>query len=194
MLVKRIFDFVLALVAIILVGWIIVLGWIISCITTGENGFFLQKRVGQNGRIFKIIKLRTMRSTVPENPVFHYPTKLSSTGRFFRKSKIDELPQLFNVLVGQMSFVGPRPDVEGFADRLEGEERKILLLKPGITGPASLKYADEEKILMQQQDPVKYNSEVIYPDKVNINLWYFYHRSFIYDMNILFQTLIRIVK
>lgn len=184
----------LALIGILLAGWIILLGWTISFISTGESGFFLQKRVGQNGRIFTIVKLRTMKSTIPENPVFHSPDKLTRIGRFLRKSKIDELPQLFNVLAGQMSFVGPRPDVEGFADRLKGEEMKILLLKPGITGPASLKYADEEKILMAEADPVKYNAEVIYPDKVKINLWYFYNRNFLYDVKILALTFIRMIR
>lgn len=192
MLLKRIFDILLAIIGLILGGWLILLGWLICYLDTGENGFFFQRRVGQHGRIFHIIKLRTMNSGVSENPVFTSNNKLSNTGRFLRKSKLDELPQLINVLIGDMSFVGPRPDVEGFADLLEGEDRKILLLKPGITGPASLKFADEDNILMMQKDPIKYNSEVIYPEKTKINLWYFYNRNFIYDIKILLSTLGRL--
>jgi lipopolysaccharide/colanic/teichoic acid biosynthesis glycosyltransferase len=93
-------------------------------------------------------------------------------GRILRKSKIDELPQLLNVLAGQMSFVGPRPDVPGFADRLQGEERLLLSVRPGITGPASLAYRDEEALLAAQSDPEAFNREVIYPDKVQLNLKY----------------------
>ncbi len=194
MWVKRIFDFFMAFFGLLLVGWLILIGWLISFLDTGINGFFLQRRVGQNGEIFNIIKLRTMGAGITENPVFSSPASLSPVGRFLRKSKLDELPQLINVLMGQMSFVGPRPHVEGFADRLEGEDRKILLLKPGITGPASIKFANEEEILMQQDDPIKYNTDIIYPEKVKINLWYYYNRSFMYDVKIILKTMLRIIN
>ncbi len=115
--------------------------------------------------------------------------RITKSGAFFRRTKIDELPQLFNVLIGDMSFVGPRPDVPGYADRLEGEARAILELRPGITGPASLKYKNEEEILAQQKDPKMYNDTVIWPDKVAINLEYIQNWSFKKDMEYIFQTI-----
>ncbi len=118
-------------------------------------------------------------------------SRITSLGAFLRKYKLDELPELWNVLIGDMSIVGPRPDVPGFADKLIGENKKILLMKPGITGPASLKYANEEKILSKVSDPVKYNEEVIFPDKVKINLDYFHNYSFLLDLKIFFKTIIR---
>jgi lipopolysaccharide/colanic/teichoic acid biosynthesis glycosyltransferase len=108
-----------------------------------------------------------------------------------RKWKIDELPQLINVLLGRMSFVGPRPDVAGFADRLTGEDRMILSVRPGITGPATLKYHDEEKLLARQQDPEKYNRDVIWPDKVRINKRYILEYSFSKDMQYIWETVFR---
>jgi lipopolysaccharide/colanic/teichoic acid biosynthesis glycosyltransferase len=107
-----------------------------------------------------------------------------------RKYKLDELPELWNVLIGDMSLVGPRPDVPGYADLLKRDDRKILELRPGITGPASLKYADEEAILADQTDPQKYNDEVIFPDKVRINLDYMNHWSFWLDIKIIFCTIL----
>lgn len=103
----------------------------------------------------------------------------------------DELPELWNVLIGDMSFVGPRPDVPGYADSLQGEDRLILKLRPGITGPASLKYANEEEILATVNDPIKYNDEIIFPDKVRINLNYYYHHTFLGDIKLIFQTIFR---
>jgi lipopolysaccharide/colanic/teichoic acid biosynthesis glycosyltransferase len=118
-------------------------------------------------------------------------SRITPLGAILRKYKLDELPELWNVLIGDMSFVGPRPDVPGYADKLEGEDRLILKLRPGITGPASLKYANEEDILAQVKDPIKYNDEVIFPDKVKINLDYYYHHTFIGDIKLIFQTVFR---
>lgn len=111
-----------------------------------------------------------------------------------RKSKIDELPQLFNVLVGNMSFVGPRPDIEGYYDKLEGEDRKVLELKPGITSDASIKYADEELILSTKENPILYNDSVLFPDKVKMNMEYYYNRSLITDIKIIFRTIVSFLK
>jgi len=116
--------------------------------------------------------------------------RITRSGAFFRKTKIDELPQLFNVLFGTMSFVGPRPDVPGFADTLEGEDRVILTLRPGITGPASLKYKDEEALLAKQKDPESYNREVIWPDKVKINKAYIKDWTFKKDIEYLIKTVL----
>ncbi len=114
---------------------------------------------------------------------------ISKYGNFLRNSKFDELPQLLNILWGQMSFVGPRPDVPGYYDRLQGEERKILELKPGLLSRAALKYYNEEDILNAQQVPLKYNDEVIFPDKVRMNLDYYYNRSLREDLRILWGFL-----
>jgi len=172
--VKRAFDLACALVGLLLCWWIILLAWLISTIETGKNGFFVQERVGKNGRHFGLIKIRTMREekgmgttvTTADDP------RVTFFGRLFRSMKIDELPQLLNVLRGDMSMVGPRPDVPGFADRLAGKDRRILDVRPGITGPATLKYRDEETLLAAQEDPEHYNREVVYPDKVRLNREY----------------------
>ena len=114
--------------------------------------------------------------------------RITISGGIFRKTKIDELPQLWNVLIGQMSFVGPRPDVKGYADKLQGKDRVVLSVRPGITGPASLKYKDEEELLTEQSNPEHYNNEVIWPDKVKINVSYVKNWSFIQDMRYIYQT------
>lgn len=177
---KRIFDIFFSLLGLLFLGWLLLIFWIIISIDTQSNGFFIQERIGQFGTIFKIYKLKTI----------HPKTgAISGLGAFFRKSKIDELPQLWNVLIGNMSFVGPRPDVVGYYDCLVGESRKILELKPGITSLASIKYADEEAILAQQTNPLDYNNNIIFPDKVKMNLDYYYHHSFIGDIKIISKTL-----
>ena len=116
--------------------------------------------------------------------------RITRLGLFFRKTKIDELPQLWNVLIGQMSFVGPRPDVLGYADRLQGEDRIILSIRPGITGPAQLAYKNEEEVLANQNDPVKYNDEIIWPDKVRINREYIGNYSFFKDFYYIWKTIV----
>lgn len=115
-------------------------------------------------------------------------SRLTNMGRFLRKTKLDELPQLWNVLVGEMSFVGPRPDVQGYADQLKGEDRIILSVKPGITGPASLAYKNEEELLAQQNNPKAYNDTVIWPDKVRLNKIYVEHYNLKKDIYYIFKT------
>jgi lipopolysaccharide/colanic/teichoic acid biosynthesis glycosyltransferase len=161
-----------------LVFLLLVLG--ITAIDTQSNGFFTQKRIGQYGKSFLIYKLRTLHPKT---------NKTSFWGRMLRKTKLDELPQLLNILKGQMTFVGPRPDVPGYADELVGADRILLTLKPGVTGLASLKYRNEEQILSQQTNPQLYNDEVIWPDKVRINKWYAENRTISMDLQILFYTL-----
>lgn len=118
-------------------------------------------------------------------------SRITPLGAKLRKFKIDELPELWNIFIGNMSFVGPRPDVPGYADKLEGEDRKILELKPGITGPASLKYANEEDILAEVENPIEYNNNVIFPDKVKINLDYYYNNNLFVDIKYIFKTVFR---
>lgn len=117
-------------------------------------------------------------------------SRITPLGAVLRKYKLDELPELWNVLIGDMSFVGPRPDVPGYADKLKGDDRDILLLKPGITGPATLKYRNEEELLATQPDPQAYNDNVIYPDKVRINLDYLHTHTILGDIKIIFKTLL----
>lgn len=159
-----------------------------------DSVFFRQKRIGQYGKAFDILKFTTMKKEAHNEKLADYITvandaRFTRTGAILNKYKLNELPQLWNILKGDMSFVGPRPDVEGYADRLTGEERDILLLKPGLTGPATLKYRNEEEILSHQSDPLKYNDEVIWPDKVKINLKYLDEQSLIKDIKIILQTI-----
>lgn len=176
---KRLFDFTVSLVALIILWPFILLLLLAATLSTRATGIFVQERVGRYGRIFRILKIRTMKS----------PGTTTRLGDFLRRTKLDELPQLLNVLIGDMSLVGPRPDIPGYYDRLEGEERKLLQLRPGITGPASLKYAHEEELLAQQADPVRFNDDVIFPDKVRINMAYLQRQSLWLDIKIIFLTL-----
>ena len=173
-LAKRSFDVALAAIGLALASPVILVAWIVASCDTGANGFYAQTRVGQFGRPFKVIKIRTMRpgSDAGSTVTTANDTRVTRAGRFFRRTKIDELPQLLNILAGSMSFVGPRPDTPGFADRLQGEDRIVLAVRPGLTGPATLKYRHEESLLAAQPDPERYNREVIYPDKVRLNRKY----------------------
>lgn len=188
---KRSFDFTVSSVGLIVTGWIIILAYIIMSIDTKKCGFFTQTRIGKEGKSFKVIKIRTMRDV----PSFHTTVtttndpRITTLGSFFRKTKIDELPQLINVFLGHMSFVGPRPDVPGFADELVGEDRIILSIRPGITSPATLKYKNEEEVLAGQTDPERYNREVVFPDKVRLNREYIENYSFVKDMKYIFKTI-----
>jgi lipopolysaccharide/colanic/teichoic acid biosynthesis glycosyltransferase len=179
---KRVFDVVLSFIGLVVFGLVVFLFWFVASIDTKSNGLFIQNRIGQFGDLFKIYKLKTIDSKT---------RKISKVGRFFRKSKIDEWPQLINILIGDMSIVGPRPDIEGYYDLLEGEERKILELKPGLTSLASIKYANEESLLAQQENPLEYNDKVIFPDKVKMNLEYYYTRSLFGDIKIIWKTIFR---
>lgn len=179
-LIKRIFDIIVSLIAFIILLPIILISWLILIVDTSSNGLFFQKRVGQYGKLFTIYKLKTMH---PET------ANVTKVGAFFRRYKLDELPQFLNVLKGEMSIVGPRPDIEGYYDKLEGENRKVLELKPGITSEASIKYYNEEEILEQQENPLQYNDTVIFPDKVRMNLDYYYKQNLFLDIKIILKTI-----
>jgi len=188
---KRIFDIVLSVFGICMTWWLMLLAWLVASIETKSNGLFMQERIGKKGKPFFVLKIKTMKTI--EDMVTTVTTsrdrRITTSGAFFRKTKIDELPQLFNVLFGSMSFVGPRPDVSGFADKLRGEDSIILTVRPGITGPASLKYKDEEALLSAQIDPEKYNAEVIWPDKVRINKDYINNWSLKKDIIYIIKTI-----
>lgn len=206
MLLKRLFDIVASFVGLLLIWWIFpIVAFLIHRKMPGGSAFFCQKRVGRGGKLFTCHKFRTMTvkhsgssvSVAGDNRITPFGAKL-------RHYKIDELPELWDVLIGNMSFVGPRPDVPGYADKLEGEDRVILNLRPGITGPATLKYRLEDEMISEyvaqkqqqgdkrsvQEIAVEYNDKVIYPDKVRINKYYYEHYSFIKDIQMIFCTVL----
>lgn len=192
MILKYIFDRTVSFVGLLLL-WplLLVVAILIKVKMPGGPAFFTQKRVGRDGRLFTMYKFRSMTVGHGGSSVsVAGESRITPLGAKLRKYKLDELPELWNVLIGDMSFVGPRPDVPGYADALTGEDREVLKLRPGITGPASLKYRDEEEILAGVEDPQKYNDEVIFPDKVRINRYYLHHYSFWMDIRMIFATVL----
>lgn len=193
--IKHLFDKTAALFGIIILSPIILIIFIIhKIVMPGGSFIFKQERVGQFGVIFNIYKIRTMKNNVENNDNFITTAnddRILPFGKWLRRTKLDEIVELVNVLKGDMSLVGPRPDVEGYADKLEGDDRKILELRPGITGPASLKYINEEEILAKASNPKQYNDEVIFPDKVKINIEYYNNRTFWGDIRIILNTIFR---
>jgi len=191
-MLKDIFDYTMAFIGLIIfMPLMLVLAVLIAVKMPGGSVLFRQKRVGQNGKLFTLVKFRTMVQCHSGSTISIAGDKrVTPLGATLRKYKLDELPELWNVLRGEMSFVGPRPDVPGYADKLSGHDRDILKLKPGITGPATLKYRNEEELLAAQPNPKRYNDEVIFPDKVKINLSYLSNHSFTGDIRIIFDTLI----
>lgn len=190
---KRLFDMALATIGLLTLSPLILICWLIATLETRSNGFFVQRRIGRHGRVIKVIKIKTMYPTsgVRSSITACNRSSITRSGAFFRRFKLDELPQLFNVLVGDMSFVGPRPDVPGYADQLEGEDKVVLLMRPGITGPASIKYKNEDELLSSVDDPASYNDKVIWPDKVRINKEYYLNYSFWLDLLYLFKTFVK---
>jgi lipopolysaccharide/colanic/teichoic acid biosynthesis glycosyltransferase len=186
------FDIIFSIVGIIVLSPIIALSWTIASLETRSNGFFFQQRVGKSGILFNVVKIKTMKKVdgIDTTVTSSIDVRITKSGAFFRATKIDELPQLWNVLVGEMSFVGPRPDVPGYADRLQGEDRIILSIRPGITGPAQLAYKNEEEILANQDDAVKYNDEIIWPNKVRINREYIEGYSLFRDFYYIWKTIV----
>ena len=191
---KRLFDFIISLIGIIVLSPILIISAILVKVYSEGSVFFIQERVGKNGKIFKMIKYRSMAITQSSTSTISIKgdVRITKIGIFLRKYKLDELPELWNVLKGDMSLVGPRPDVCGYADNLIGEDRKILELRPGITGVASLKYYNEEDVLATQSNPLKFNDEVIYPDKVRLNLDYYYNNNLWIDIKIIFATIFKV--
>jgi len=190
--IKRAFDLVVSIFGLVFASPIIFVGWIAAALSTRANGFFVQKRVGMHGKTFPVIKLRTMREVkgVSTTVTAQNDVRITGVGSFLRKFKIDELPQLFNVVAGHMSLVGPRPDVPGFADLLEGEDRIVLSIRPGITGPATIAFRKEEELLAEVDNPVEYNQNVIWPEKTRLNREYVTDYSLSKDIIYLWQTVI----
>lgn len=193
MFLKYLFDKLMSLFGLVILSPILlVVAYLIRLKMPGGSVLFKQKRVGQHGRLFTVYKFRSM-TVAGEGKTSiaaAEESRITPLGDKLRRYKLDELPELWNVLKGDMSFVGPRPDVPGYADKLKGEDRNILKLKPGITGPASLKYRNEEELLSSVSDPIAYNNDVIYPDKIKLNLYYYYHYSFVKDIQMIFCTVV----
>lgn len=192
MLFKWIFDRVVSFVGLLIL-WpvMLVVAMLIWRKMPGGPVIFTQKRVGQAGRLFTMYKFRSMTVSHSGSSVsVAGESRITPLGAKLRKYKLDELPELWNVFIGDMSFVGPRPDVPGYADKLRGEDRRILELKPGITGPASLKYRNEEELLANVDNPQEYNDKVIFPDKVKLNLYYLNHYSFMKDIQMIIYTVL----
>lgn len=187
--IKRVFDLILVVVCIIIFIVPTIILVLFASFSTRSFGIFSQKRVGKDAKLFTLYKIKSMRKNVAEH---HVTTandmRVTKFGKFLRRSKLDELPQLYNVLIGNMSFVGPRPDVEGYADVLIGEDRIVLSVKPAITGPATIKFADEEIILAKQENPLEYNDTILWPQKVAINKEYILNWSLTKDIGYIFET------
>lgn len=191
LIIKRIIDLICSALLLLLAFTVIILLYILVIFNSKQSGFYKSTRIGKHGRPFIMWKIRTMENiewldttvTTSKDP------RITAFGRFLRRTKLDELPQLWNVLKGDMSLVGPRPDVSGFADKLQGEDRKVLTIRPGITGLATLAFRNEEKLLAKQKNPERYNRKVIWPEKVRINKLYIDKYSLLLDFKILFKTI-----
>ena len=206
MLLKFLFDRVVSFIGLLLLWPLqIVVAILIKIKMPGGPAFFTQKRVGKNGKLFTCHKFRSMTMKHGGSTVsVAGDSRITPLGATLRHYKIDELPGLWDVMIGNMSFVGPRPDVPGYADRLEGEDRIVLKLRPGITGPATLKYRLEDEMISEyvaqkqkegdirtaQEIAEEFNDRVIYPDKVRINKYYYEHYSFIKDIQMIFCTVL----
>ncbi len=185
---KRLFDVALSLVLLLILFVFIIVLVICASIDTRQFGLFRQSRVGKHAKPFTLYKIRTIRGDRTPSPkeVNRFSSRF---GKFLSRLKLNELPQLFNILKGDMSFIGPRPDVPGYADKLKGDDRVVLSIRPGLTGPATLKYRDEQNLLLKQENPQQYNDEVIWPDKVKINREYVENWSFKKDLMYLWRTI-----
>ena len=215
MMLKIVFDKVVSLVGLIVLSPILLIVALLIKWKMPGPILFCQQRVGRYGEIFTVYKFRTMtvkaeaaiasRNSEATSIASQEQSRITPLGEKLRRYKLDELPELWNVLKGDMSFVGPRPDVPGYADQLQGEDREVLLLRPGITGPASLKYRNEEDILEAVDEALQkgrsglpmgittvqeYNDNVIYPDKVRLNRYYLHHYSFIKDIKMIVCTVL----
>ncbi len=180
----------LSVIGVLIVFLPVLVMVLIATYSTGNFGLFRQERVGQYAKIFWMLKIRTMTGSQPDEDFITLAgdVRITKFGRLLRKYKMDELPQLWNVIRGEMSLVGPRPDVRGFADKLTGSERVLLSLKPGITGPASIFYKNEEELLARQENPVNFNKNVIWPNKVKMNIQYLENWSLWKDISYILRT------
>jgi lipopolysaccharide/colanic/teichoic acid biosynthesis glycosyltransferase len=190
--IKRAFDIVIALMALGIVGWAIIAAALWARRETGGSGIFFQQRIGRHGRLFHIYKIRTMRKgcELPNTVTTTLDPRITRFGALLRRSKFDELPQLINVLRGDMSLVGPRPDMPNYLAQIRRQAPLVLSVRPGITGPASIKYRHEERLLAAVNDPESFNDRVLFPDKLRINEEYVRNYSFVADLKYLWATIV----
>ena len=191
MIIKYIFDRLFSLILLVILSPVLLVIFVLHKIKMPKGRFlYRQVRIGKDGKPFRIFKMRTMvdDSEVDGSVTVAGDERVLPFGHWLRESKVDTFLELINILIGDMSFVGPRPDVPGYADKLEGDDRIILKMRPGLTGSASIKYRHEDRILAKQDDPLQYNDEVIWPDKVKINKQYYENWSIWLDVKILWKT------
>ncbi len=192
---KRIFDVFWAVTGLLFLSPVMLIISVLIRIVSPGPIIYRQKRVGENNVIFNLVKFRTMvvnADTMEGGSItVAGDSRITPAGKFLRRWKLDELPTIWNVLKGDMSFVGPRPDVPGYADKLTGDDRKILDLRPGITGPATLKYSNEEMLLANAADPEYFNDNILFPDKVKLNLEYLNNLSLWKDVLIICKSIFR---
>jgi lipopolysaccharide/colanic/teichoic acid biosynthesis glycosyltransferase len=188
---KRLTDCVLVAIGLCMAGPILVLIGLVIRIVDGGPVFFKQMRVGREGKLFLMYKFRTMRSVHGSSLTIGEDARITPLGNALRKFKLDELPQLLNVLMGQMSLVGPRPEIDEFVSLYTAEQRKVLQLTPGITDPASLKYISESDLLATSEDPRAFYISHVMPDKIRINLEYAKSATVMTDLQLIFKTIFR---
>ena len=189
-LIKRLFDLFFSFIGLLILILPLLVLILLATISAGKWGLYSQNRIGLHGKMFVIYKVRSMKEgddsigvTLKNDP------RITRFGRFLRNFKLDEIPQLWNVMIGDMSLVGPRPDIPGYADELLGEDQIILSVRPGVTGPATLKYKNEEDLLVFQSDPIHFNDTVIWKDKIEINKKYIKNWSLKVDLIYLLRTI-----
>lgn len=194
---KRAFDVVFAAMALIVLFpfWVVIALWIV--IDDGFPVFFRQERVGLNGRMFRLWKFRSMRKnaeSLGQLTLSHHDARITKSGKFIRKYKIDELPQLINVLTGDMSLVGPRPEVARYVKHYTPRQCRVLSVRPGITDLASVEFINENELLANAADPERFYIEEILPKKLELQLTYVANRSFAGDLKIIWNTVVRIIR
>ncbi len=186
---KRLFDLFFSFIGLSILILPLFILIVLATIFTGKIGLYSQNRIGLYGKVFVMYKVRSMTAGDDSSGItLKNDPRITRFGQFLRNFKLDEIPQLWNVIMGDMSLVGPRPDLPGYADQLSGKDRIILTIRPGITGPATLKYRNEEALLADQVDPVAFNDQVIWKDKVEINKKYIENWSFVGDIRYILKT------
>lgn len=192
---KRAFDILCSFLGLTVLSPVLLVVSVLVAVTSPGGVFFRQERIGKDGKPFRIFKFRSMRK---DNAGLKITTgndsRITPVGRFLRKSKIDELPQLINVLVGDMSFVGPRPEVADYVNLYTPYQRQVLLVRPGITGLASIRFRNENDLLTASDDPNRTYVEQIMPQKIDLDLEYIPHASVFYDIKLIFQTFAVVIK
>ena len=191
MFLKRLFDISASLFGLIFFSPLLLVIALLIKVKMPGPIFFRQQRVGRDAQLFRMVKFRTMKVNHGGSTIsVKGESRITPLGATMRKYKLDELPELWNILIGDMSFVGPRPDVPGYADQLKGAERLLLSIKPGLTGAASMRFSNEEELLANQDDPIRFNDQILYPEKVRINNEYVKNQNFFLDLKIIIYTIL----